>query len=149
MKTERERQQNKEYMRRWRAKNPELAKERDRKWKEDNLEVYREKSRVRHQRWRNNHLDFARTQQREKSRAYLQARRRATPDWLTKEHWKEIAEIYEKARLVTIETGVLHDVDHIWPLKSDTSCGLHVPWNLQVITHARNVAKGRRNPEDG
>ena len=70
----------------------------------------------------------------------------AVPVWLTKEHWQEIAEMYERAQQKTVETGVLHVVDHIWPLKGENSCGLHVPWNLQVISHARNVAKGSKEP---
>ena len=54
--------------------------------------------------------------------------------------------MYEAAQRKTVETGVLYVVDHIWPLKGENSCGLHVPWNLQVITHARNVAKGSKEP---
>ena len=71
----------------------------------------------------------------------------AAPKWLTTQHWKDIAETYEIAQKLTGITGVLHVVDHVWPLKGKNSCGLHVPWNLQVITHARNVAKGSKEPE--
>jgi 5-methylcytosine-specific restriction endonuclease McrA len=74
------------------------------------------------------------------------------PDWLTEEHLRQMRAVYRHARLLTKETGVAHTVDHIWPIygtnASDEyiSCGLHVPWNLQILTAKQNSSKGRRNP---
>jgi len=72
------------------------------------------------------------------------ARLQATPDWLTDEqHWV-IQEIYDLCVLRSDLTGVAHHVDHIVPLQGKTVCGLHVPWNLQVITATENCSKGNQ-----
>lgn len=68
----------------------------------------------------------------------------ATPVWLTKEHWAEMDAIYANARKLTRKTGVRHEVDHIVPLNGKLVSGLHVPWNLQVLTQSENVAKSNR-----
>jgi 5-methylcytosine-specific restriction endonuclease McrA len=73
--------------------------------------------------------------------AYLSRLSRATPAWLTKEHWDEMNALYFKAREMTKETAIRHEVDHIHPLNGKTVCGLHVPWNLQILTQSENVAK--------
>ena len=65
----------------------------------------------------------------------------ATPPWLTDEQKAQIKEIYRKSRQLQDETGVAHNVDHIHPLQGKTVCGLHVPWNLQILTEAENCAK--------
>lgn len=65
--------------------------------------------------------------------------KRATP------HWADQAAInafYKEARRLTKLTGELHVVDHIVPKCGKTVCGLHVPWNLQVIHWKPNAIKG-------
>lgn len=80
-----------------------------------------------------------------KSRIRQEGQIQATPKWLTKEQKSAIYSIYRQARHLTKLTGVKHVVDHIWPLNGKTSCGLHVPWNLQVIPEVDNLKKGNRD----
>lgn len=52
-----------------------------------------------------------------------------------------MATVYVSARAKTTETGIPHEVDHIIPLKGRNICGLHVPWNLRVVTGEQNKRK--------
>ena len=71
----------------------------------------------------------------------------AIPLWLTDEHRKAMQWFYDEARRLTKETGVLHVVDHIARLNGVHSCGLHVPWNLQVLTDSDNKRKRKLDRE--
>jgi 5-methylcytosine-specific restriction endonuclease McrA len=69
----------------------------------------------------------------------------AIPPWLNDAHRDAMQWFYDEARRLTKETGVSHVVDHIEPLNGAHSCGLHVPWNLQVLTDTQN--KRKKNKE--
>lgn len=70
--------------------------------------------------------------------------RDATPPWLTHRQKTEIRELYKIAITMSKTTGERYVVDHIIPLQGETVCGLHVPWNLRVITQEENLAKSNR-----
>jgi len=72
------------------------------------------------------------------------AKRQASPLWLSEDDKWLLKEIYETASLRSKLTKVNWHVDHIVPLKHDSVCGLHVPWNLQVITAAQTISKHNR-----
>jgi len=68
----------------------------------------------------------------------------ATPHWLTADDKKWIAWHYRHAKAMQDLTGIVHHVDHIIPLQGKLVCGLHTPYNLQVIPAAENIGKGNR-----
>jgi hypothetical protein len=59
----------------------------------------------------------------------------AQPPWMTT---AELAVIYKAAR----DSGLT--VDHIVPLKHPQVCGLHVPWNLELMPLIENITKGSK-----
>lgn len=56
----------------------------------------------------------------------------ATPKWVDLDKIKELYLAAAKAKM---------HVDHIVPLAGKTVCGLHVPWNLQLLTEEENRKK--------
>lgn len=62
----------------------------------------------------------------------------AVPVWLTPEQLRLIAVFYKLAAA----TG--QHVDHVIPLRGRNVCGLHVPWNLQLLSPEENNRKGNR-----
>jgi 5-methylcytosine-specific restriction endonuclease McrA len=70
--------------------------------------------------------------------------REATPKWLTQEQRMSMRQLYIQARRLTEVTGERYVVDHIVPLRSHEVCGLHVPWNLRVITQEENLKKSNK-----
>ena len=78
----------------------------------------------------------------DKKNAFAAKRRAAklqrTPKWLTREDYKEIQRFYAEA----YKQGLT--VDHIIPLQGKNVSGLHVPWNLQILTKSENSKKGNK-----
>jgi len=92
------------------------------------------------QAWKDNNLLAIRADTKARRRKH----REATPPWLTKKEKSEIRQLYQMAITMTQTTGERYVVDHIVPLRSDVICGLHVPWNLRVITQEENLKKSNK-----
>ena len=68
-------------------------------------------------------------------------RLKRTPPWLTPTQKEEIKNFYLLRDDARILTGENYHVDHIIPLQGKLICGLHVPWNLQVLPASINLSK--------
>lgn len=66
---------------------------------------------------------------------------KATPSWADHD---AISSVYAECSKLSRETGIKHHVDHIVPLRGKNVCGLHVHWNLQILTASENCRKGNR-----
>ncbi len=64
---------------------------------------------------------------------YKAKKKQAVLKWLTPQHLSDIEKVYIEARRLRME------VDHI--VNGETVCGLHVPWNLRLLSKADNTLK--------
>lgn len=119
------------------AENKEKRGEDFRKWREENAERRAEYM-----------LNWSRENSASRREQYMRwqaTKRKATPKWADRE---KMIEFYRKAEHLTRETGVPHEVDHIYPLQGKEVCGLHCEANLNVITQFENIQKLNRMPTE-
>ena len=131
------REKNCQYAAAYRKANPDKIKALNDSWQAANPEKYLGISRA----WKLRNPAHRRAKVAERRAMKLQR----TPAWLTNAHLSAIKAIYAEATEKTSVTGVCWHVDHIVPLLGENVSGLHVPWNLQVITGSENMRKGNRH----
>lgn len=137
-----------------REKNKEKSKKTNKIWRDSNKEY------IHHYmaNWRLQHIEECREYDRNMAKnmpakfAAKTAKRRAakfqaTPKWLTTECFKEIEQIYiDCSDLQWLGDPLCNplEVDHIVPFQGKNVSGLHVPWNMRIISRKENIAKGNR-----
>ena len=117
----------------WKEKNKEKETQQQLKWRQTKAKAYFAEYRK---------LNAAAIAAKEAK--YRATKLKATPLWLTKEQLHSIKLYYLVAKWIQSILNEQIDVDHIVPLQGKNSCGLHVPWNLQLLTNSDNVKKGNR-----
>lgn len=110
----------------------------DKKRREEKGDLLREYDKVRA---KLPHRKAAHAEETRRRRAKL---KKSTPSWLTKEQKKQIQQIYEMSIIFGERFNMKYHVDHIVPLNGENVCGLHVPWNLQLLEQSLNLAKNNK-----
>ena len=122
------------HRRKWVQKNPESKA----RWHKQWCERYPERKRANNRKSYKDHY----AQNPEYYAAKADQRRRGVKEWPCSEVESLMIKYrYKDARRLTEETGIAHEVDHIWPLSKG---GPHLPWNLQVLTKEENRIKGAK-----
>lgn len=127
------RQDNPKYLTNYYQSNLNYLRDYYKKYHQDNQEAMI----TRVQKWAKENPD-KNTAKTAKRRARM---RNATPKWLTEEQDLQIKLLYKEAKELEEADGVKRHVDHIVPLKGKGVRGLHVPWNLQILTAEQNLSK--------
>jgi hypothetical protein len=127
----------------------EAAKKAGRKYYECNKELVKLKALGRsnedRQRYRNAWKDRNPLEVKASTKHRRDKHKQATPKWLSLEQKAEIRKIYIDAMTVSRVTKTPYVVDHIIPLRGQDVCGLHVPWNLQIMSREENLKKSNKH----
>ena len=126
----------------------EAAKEAGRRYYEKNRELVKAKAASRPAEVRNKYNRVHKERHKEYYNVLTSLRKRrhreATPAWLNTKQKQAIKNLYMQAVTLSKITGERYVVDHIIPLINPEVCGLHVPWNLRVITQEENLKKSNK-----
>ena len=85
------------------------------------------------------------------TRKYQAAKIQRTPPWLTSDQLSEIQQFYIDAKEIQwlSDSSDPLEVDHIVPLQGELVSGLHVPWNLRIVSRSVNRSKSVKLVQNG
>lgn len=149
-----------ERTRKWRAKNPEYHTKKALEFREENPDYAKQKSkefRENNPEWRFEYycenreriiqynLEYVKNNK-HIGRTIINKRRvsKKGSRILQEVFHNEIKCVYKKCQDKIEYTNKIHHVDHIIPLTHKNVCGLHVPWNLQILPAAENCSKNNK-----
>jgi hypothetical protein len=144
-----------EYEKNYRENNKEMISSRAKKYHEENIDAISKRTKEFYLKNKDKFYKRSKQYYSENKAQYVAkankrraAKLQALPKWLTKAEHEEMKELYEIARMFKLYTGQEYHVDHIVPLQGKNVCGLHVPWNLQVIPASENLSKSNKLQEE-
>ena len=121
----------------WVAKNRDRINARARQKYRDNLDEERKAARAYSAMWRAKRY----WRYREQVAGTRKRRNLRKAPWV---NWIELFRLRQECRRISHETGVPHELDHIYPLMNDWVCGLDTPDNLRIIPRSVNRSKGNK-----
>lgn len=120
----------------WAKNNPDKVKVKNERWVKNNRERKNEISREFTERNPSYYVKY--------TAEYRALKYSGTLESLSQEDHNVMRNLYVLAKQLENNDGIKRHVDHIIPLRGKNVCGLHVPWNLQILTAEENLKKNNK-----